>query len=490
MAIDIKKFSPKKAGFFRYTLIDGEYLVTNDIGDFMFLSSGDFEKLISGGLDPESETCKEIKQKDFLLSDADSDTMAERYRRKNDFLNFGAHLHIIILTLRCNQNCVYCHASRKDMDKKEYDMSLNTAKKVTDMVFETTSPIVIVEYQGGEPLANFETLQFITDYSIEKNRIAHKKLGITLVSNLSLMDEEKMKYLLDKNITICTSLDGPEELHNKNRVFSGGNAYQEAIGWIKRINEEYKKRGFEEEIYHVDALVTTSRFSLPHCKEIIDTYIEHGIKAIHFRFLNPFGGAAKSARNIDYSAEEYLEYYRTALDYIIDLNLKGTDMLERTAAIFLSKIFGEEDPNFLDLRSPCGAGIGQLAYNYDGKVFTCDEARMLYEMQDDIFLIGDVKTDNYEDIMKHDALRSLTVASCLDCLPGCSDCAFKPYCGVCPIYNYVQQGDIFGQMPSNMRCKINKSIITYLFQKMRANPEIKEIFKRWTINKRPFLFTE
>jgi len=40
------------------------------------------------------------------------------------------------------------------------------------------------------------------------------------------------------------------------------------------------------------------------------------------------------------------------------------------------KILTENDPNFLDSRSPCGACIGQVAYNYDGKVYTCDEGRM------------------------------------------------------------------------------------------------------------------
>lgn len=491
MAIDCATCATNKIGFFRYSLIGGQYLVTNDIGDFIFLAPLEFEKFVAGKLDKDSELYAELKQKHFLKSgNEDNELMAERYRLKNDFLNFGAHLHIVILTLRCNQHCIYCHASRVDMDKKEYDMNLSTAKKVVDIIFDTTSPIVVIEFQGGEPLANFETLQFITDYALEKNKIANKKLGITLVSNLSLMDDEKMKYLLDRNVMICTSLDGDEALHNKNRVLAGGNAFQEAVKWIRRINEEYKKRGFEEEVYHVDALITTSRFSLPHFKEIIDTYIEQGIKAVHFRFLNPFGIAKKSAEKIGYSADEYLEYYKQALDYIIELNLQGTDMLERCAAIFLSKMLTEEDPNFLDLRSPCGAGIGQLAYNYDGKIFTCDEGRMLYEMNDDMFLIGDAKTDSYADIMKNETVRSLTVASCLDCIPGCSDCVFKPYCGVCPIYNYVEQGDIFGQMPSNMRCRINKSILTYLFEKMQNQPEVKEIFKRWTINKRPFLFSE
>ncbi len=46
-------------------------------------------------------------------------------------------------------------------------------------------------------------------------------------------------------------------------------------------------------------------------------------------------------------------------DYMIDLNKRGVEILERFAAIFLTKILGGEDPNFLDIRSPCGAGTGQ-----------------------------------------------------------------------------------------------------------------------------------
>ena len=42
--------------------------------------------------------------------------MAERIRRKTRFLDYGPNLHICVVTLRCNETCVYCHASRADMD--------------------------------------------------------------------------------------------------------------------------------------------------------------------------------------------------------------------------------------------------------------------------------------------------------------------------------------------------------------------------------------
>ena len=69
----------------------------------------------------------------------------------------------------------------------------------------------------------------------------------------------------------------------------------------------------------------------------------------------------------------------------MQLNHKGVDICERHAVIFLRKILQGYAENYMELRSPCGATVGQMAYFYDGNVFTCDEGRMLYEMGNDAF---------------------------------------------------------------------------------------------------------
>jgi radical SAM protein with 4Fe4S-binding SPASM domain len=138
----------------------------------------------------------------------------------------------------------------------------------------------------------------------------------------------------------------------------------------------------------------------------------------------------------------------------------------------------------MDLRSPCGAGIGQLAYNYDGRVYTCDEARMIGAMGDDIFCIGNVGRDHYADLIGHGGVRTLAVASCLDGLPECTDCAYAPYCGVCPVYSYATAGDIFPHAPSCARCKIQKGILDMLFARLaRGGEEMTQLFLRWTVDR-------
>jgi len=353
---------------------------------------------------------------------------------------------------------------------------------VVDTIFDTTSQEITIEFQGGEPLLNFDIIKTIIEYAIEKNKVTNKELYFSLVSNLSKIDEKKMKYLLDKGVLFCTSLDGPQEVHDSNRPFSGNSSYKETIKWMERINKEYKKRGYDTNLYHVDALMTTTRNSLGHAKEIVDEYVKHGIKVIHIRPLNPLGFAQKTWEKIGYTTEEFLKFYFEVLDYVLELNLKGIEIQERTAALFIIKMITDRDPNFLDLRSPCGAGIGQVAYNYDGKIFTCDEARMMYEMGEDLFLLGNAGKDLYVDIMGSPITRSILLASLLDAYPYCEGCALKPYCGICPIINYMEQGDIFGSMEHSSKCKINKAILGYIFNKMH-NPsnELLQIFQKWSI---------
>jgi len=161
--------------------------------------------------------------------------------------------------------------------------------------------------------------------------------------------------------------------------------------------------------------------------------------------------AKKTWEKIGYGPQDFLDFYRRTLDALIEKNLAGHQMIDRGSAILLAKILSREDPNFLDLRSPCGAGLGQLAYNYDGNVFTCDEGRMMYYMGEEAFLLGNVLEKSYDELIGNEVVESMCIASCLDVLPGCSDCVYMPYCGVCPVYNYAEQGNIFGQMPTNER---------------------------------------
>jgi His-Xaa-Ser system radical SAM maturase HxsB len=295
------------------------------------------------------------------------------------------------------------------------------------------------------------------------------------------MDDEKLQYIVENKIQVCTSIDGPAHLHDKQRKLPGLSAHGSARTWIRRLNDAYRQMGLDPTLYHVEALLTTTRETLPLWKEVVDAYVELGCRALFLRPVDPFGFADRTAPRIEYPRAAYLDFYRNAVDYMVQLNGQGVEILERFAAIFLTKILGGTDPNFLDIRSPCGAAIGQVAYNYDGRVFTCDEGRMLHEMGDDTFLIGEVGKTSYRQLMEHETVRAMAIASNLEAQPDCVNCTYQPYCGVCPVHNHRTQGSIFGRMRESAMCSVHKGIQDYLFEKMaRGEPDTLEVFRRWT----------
>jgi His-Xaa-Ser system radical SAM maturase HxsB len=469
---------------FRFRAIKDKVLVTNPEGSFLVLKREEFQQFAEGKVPKEGPLYEALKERNFLRADFDVAKAVERSRGRRNFLGYGPNLHVMVVTLRCNETCVYCHASRATMDAVHTDMTAEIAEKSVDFAFQTTSPSLTIEFQGGEPLVNFPIVKHIIEYAVEKNRTLGKTLEFTMVTNLSLMDEEKLAYLLDKRVQICTSIDGPEHIHDKQRKLPGLSAHKVATKWIKRINEAYAERGLDTSLYHVEALMTTTRDTLKLPREVVDTYAGLGCRALFLRPLDPFGWTEKTGYRTEYPRSDYLAFYREAVDYIIELNKQGVQILERFAAIFLTKILSGYDPNFLDIRSPGGAGIGQIAYSYDGKIFTCDEGRMLHESGDDTFLVGDVRTSKYRDVVGHETVRAVVIAGVLDGHPDCVNCTYVPYCGIPPVHSHKSQGRLFGHMRESTLCQVHKGIQDYLFEKIgEGDPETLEVFRRWTTNR-------
>lgn len=475
------RLDARSQAFFRFRTVGDKVLITNVEGRWLLLSREEFEQFATGTVPEGSALHARLRENNFLRDSYDVRAAADALKKRRSFLHYGPTLHVFVLTLRCNETCVYCHASRANMDAVHTDMTPEIADKAIDIALRTTSPWVTIEFQGGEPLVNWPVLKHVVERALEKNRTIGKRLEFTMVSNLSLMDEEKLEWLLDHRVQICTSIDGPGDLHDKQRKLPGASAHGVATEWVRRINERYRQMGLDETLYHVEALVTVTRSLLPRWKELVDTYVDLGCRALFLRPLDPFGFADKTSHRIEYPRREYMDFYRAAVDCMIERNREGVEILERYAAIFLTKILTGEDPGFLDIRQPTGAGIGNLAYSYDGKVFTCDEGRMLHAMGDDTFLLGDVFTSSYRDLVGHETVRATTIASQLDAMPDCVHCTYQPYCGIPPVHSHKTQGTLFGRMRESNLCMVHKGIQDYLFEKIAtADDATLDILRRWT----------
>ena len=456
----------------RWKRFGDTYLVTNQYGRYVLLNKKEFSSLIKEDADDKLFHLLEANR--IVVTERNQSKIAEEYRKKYSFLFRGTSLHIIVPTLRCNMKCVYCHASSKEPKMSRYDMGIETARKTVEFIFQSPSPSITIEFQGGEPLLNWNAVKFIIEYAKLLNEKHKKEMDITLVTNLTLMTEEKLDYLVKEDIRLCTSLDGPAEVHDWNRRMIGGaGTHQKVAEWIKRIQEN-QKDGIRER--RVNALITLTKKSLQQPEEIVDEYLSRGLDRVHLRFLNNLGFAKEEWKEISYSPEEFIEFWKKAMEYMLKLNKKGTFVKERMATIIMKKITEEEDPYYVDMMSPCGAAIGQLLYNYNGKIYTCDEGRMTGE---DVFKIGDVNKDSYKKVLSSNQTCSIITASIND-MQICDYCSYKPYCGLCPVTNFAEKGNIIGRVTESDRCKIFKAQFDYIFSKLIKGGKDIEILKSWT----------
>ncbi len=480
MKLDFKKIKidKKKVGFLRFGKLGDKYLITNELGSFRILNVKDFTDFLEGKIDENSELYIQLRENGFTKDAFSLEKIKGKYVVRNGSLFNGTSLHIIVGSLRCNTHCVYCQASSRPMDSYGYDMDEETAKKAVDLIFQSPSPSITIEFQGGEPLANWPIVEFIINYTNKKKKekeFEDKKVGIVMVSNFSLMTEDKLNFLIDNMISLCTSLDGPENIHIKNRPLPGKNSYKEVTKWIKKIKSiEKEKQNTGKEIYRLSALLTITRETLKYPKEVVKEYQKWGFNGIHLRPLSYLGySGGKIKDKIGYSTDEFMDFWKKSMDYIISLNLEGTYFIERGTRILLQKILTDVDPGYTDLRSPCGAVTGQLLYNYDGKIYTCDEGRMT---GDDTFLVGNIDND-YDEIIWNEKTKTMIAASTLDNL-SCDLCVYKPYCGVCPVKNYVLCGNLFPQMRGTEWCELQMAQFEYIFDRIQDD-KIMTIFKRW-----------
>lgn len=447
--------------------IDGKYLISNFYGSWSLLSRGDFLTLEQFNIEEKSPLFNRLYQEGIIVKEEKIPVLTQQFRQINSHLFNDTSLHIAVVTTRCNLKCNYCQTKTKEPQ----DMDFAVAARILKYLFDVRNECVNLEFQGGEPLLNWKVVRFLVE-NVRKINTVGKNLIISIVTNGTYLDQEKIDFLLDNNVNICISLDGTAAIHNKNRVFNNNQAtYDKVIAAIKRLKKAYQKRKIDRPL---DLLPTITRYSLPFAEKIIDEYIALGVKRIAIRPVNKIGFAKKEWGVLGYSAQEFNNFWARAMEYILKLNKKGVKLQERMASVMLQKILKKTNPGYVDLMSPCGAGRATLAYMPNGDVYPCDEARMVGS---DMFKLGNILHSDYEEIMKSSNLFCMCEASLTELWDYNS--AFLPWTGTCPVLNYLQGDNLVPKIRATPLYQIYNFQFEYLFKKLLESKENNDIFGQW-----------
>lgn len=456
---------------FDFTRIADKEVLVNEVGDMMIVPVGTVESIVNRTL-KRGDLFKSLVANFFISEELFPplfNIYASRLREKKLFLDHFTALHIFVVTLQCNQNCVYCQASSRNEKSDNCSMSKEVMKRSVEIMFRSPSPVLTMEFQGGEPSLHPEIIRYGIETAEKKKLSDGRELRYVLCTNCVNLTDEMLDICKQYHVLISTSLDGPAYLHNLNR--GKVDSYEKVVAGIQKARTVL---GNDQ----VSALMTTSVKALDYPVEIVDEYVKLGFNGLFLRALNPYGLASDNPNWEEYT-NRFVDFYKMAFEHILELNRKGVHFVEEFAVIVLRKMLTPFCTGFVDLQSPAGIVNSVLVYNYDGNLYASDESRMLAEKGDYSFCLGSV-FNPYEELVYGKKVRQWAQVWANEALAGCSDCAFRNYCGADPVRNHSTQGDIYGHRSTSLLCKKNKAIIEYLVSLIvEREDEVMSIFKSW-----------
>lgn len=466
---------PQQLLFFRFKEFEkyNKVLLTNIVWDYLVVWKTQFNKIIKWNFSKNLQ--RKLEKNWFWKNNENIKNIISAYRNKNSYLTWWPTLHIIVLTKWCNLNCIYCHSKATGNEINKYQLNKEIADKYIDIIFTSTSKHLTIEFQGGEPTLNWDILTYIVKKSEDIAKKKDKTINFTTTTNLYKISTEQINYMIEHNFSINTSIDGNERIQNINRPsFPSWNSFNRIKENVEKIQKIEKEKKYKLLNWWI-AVITRKWLEEP--ENISRTYKGLNLNYIFVKYLDWLGRNQIVKDSIWYTWEEFINFYKRHLEEIKKINLWWYKLVDGFLHIFLKKIIAQKNPNYVDLQNPCGAGIWQVAYNYDGGIYTCDEWRTLDE---DVFKLWDRKSiDNVKQIVQNETTANVCNCSCLESNV-CDMCAYQPYCGICPVHNYINHWELFVDIRDTFRHKFNSFIQDFVFEKIIINDKKwLNIFKSW-----------
>ena len=79
-------------------------------------------------------------------------------------------------------------------------MSFATADKALQIVFRSPNPAIKIEFQGGEPLLNFDLIRHVVTKAKQINEVEKRNLEFVIATTLSLITDDILDFCKEHKI--------------------------------------------------------------------------------------------------------------------------------------------------------------------------------------------------------------------------------------------------------------------------------------------------
>lgn len=447
-------------------------LLVNAGADWCFLTEEEYRRL--GSVSLPLGLYEKLERNRLIITGKNALSVIETYQKWNRKKYDWPDLHIIEITKACNLQCIYCHMSSSPSTegRKDSSMTTETMRRTIDTVMTSPSENIHVEFQGGEVLLNFQAVELGVEYGKAKYEERGKKgeLDFSIVSNLTLLTSEHCKFLKKHDVSVCTTIDGPQFIHDfQRKSVLGKGSFADVDNGIKTL----RANGIRS--FGVLSVITAK--SVPYMAELVNMFLDIGLTDISFIFVNSLGRARTNWDEVGLDWEEEAAGYRKLLEVVMNYWKNGIYIGERKLLVSLEKLFSPSDTCFTDFRNPCGMVRGQIAYDYKGDIYTCDEGRSFPE-----FKISPAEIMDLKCVVDSDAADVL-ISKSLPNYEECGVCAYRSLCGLCPVQRLATEvvTEHSAENKSDNACMMAQLIFDYIFGSLAVNPGLLKSYYLYSI---------
>lgn len=390
-----------------YTAADREELA-GDFAEFVneleaegFVVSGMTEDEINANMPSFSYSAKDRKTAPKTEIDTSHDSygttdfLAQYFKKNPQIFSFQFEL-----TSRCNERCRHCYLPGT---RTFHDLETDLVFSILDQLAEMGT--LKVTFSGGECLLHKDFISILR-YAREKD------FSISVLSNLTLLNDEIISALKDANIDLLQASVysmNPEE-HDYITQVEGSHA--KTIAGLERLIAADVP---------VQISCPTMRSTYKSYRKVLDWAYSHGIKGYTDYIM-----MARTDKSTDNLANRLtLNETEELLKDIVSYDIEYRTILDTNP---------EPQPLNPD-EHICGAGVDSMCVAANGEFYPCSGFQG--------YPLGNAHEYSVSDVWNNsEALKKLRAVKWSD-FPKCMKCEAKPFCSMCMVRNMNETGSIF-----------------------------------------------
>jgi uncharacterized protein len=322
----------------------------------------------------------------------------------------------------CNLRCAYCYAGGGSYGGPPRLMQPELARRAARFLVDASGEneqVTLVLF-GGEPLLNLSALRAAVSEAESAARAAGKPLVVSLTTNGTRFTPAVLAFLREHRVNVSVSIDGPAEVHDANRTYSARNGrgtYADVVAGVKLL----RAHGLPPPA----ARVTLTPAQWERVPDVFAHLLGLGFCEVGIAPASPVTRELLPTPEQD---EALFDGFTVLAGQFVREAAQGRVLPFSNLLDLLARLHAGQAKAF-----PCGAGLGYLAVDADGRFFLCHRFA-----GNSRFAVGSL-----DEGIDHAKARACLDAQAAPRHAACSACWARSLCaGGCHYENHLREVDL------------------------------------------------